>query len=468
MKKYSTLLSFVLIISCQSNQENRTCTCEDDLTFSISFMSENYAGFSDKVHNENKRSYEFHNSEALKKAKKARNTSECMLVMRQWIDFFKDGHVQIHAIIDPPAQEDSLSKKQLKVGRERIDLPSKLDFDTNSIEGLYFTADSSYQVAIVANKNEFRDFVAVVRDAKSDWWDPGMVKAEFKRKNEDEFYAINYNLYHRPQIGTVKFTAKGSSDRLWWKAGSDRSAIDSHQNESAMVKKLEDDILYLKVTSFEDWNFPAIDSIFNFHKNLFEKSEKLIIDIRGNGGGSDYVYGPILDYLYTDTIKSIGVDILASEANIAAWEALFTEYPDLPEEQTLQIQALIDSMGAHQGEFASLIPDGDTVKEIKPYPKKVVVLIDGDVASSGEQFVLDAQQSSKVTLMGTNTAGVLDYANVRRKDLNCLPLGLFYATTRSRRIDMGQGVDPQGIAPDIILAIESDWMEEAVKFLNTP
>jgi C-terminal processing protease CtpA/Prc len=94
------------------------------------------------------------------------------------------------------------------------------------------------------------------------------------------------------------------------------------------------------------------------------------------------------------------------------------------------------------------------------------VLIDEDCASSTEQFLLEAIQSRKVTLMGQHTAGILDYANVRDEALPCMSFILHYATTRSQRVDAGKGIDNVGIKPRVMLGANQDWVEEARRYLE--
>jgi C-terminal processing protease CtpA/Prc len=97
----------------------------------------------------------------------------------------------------------------------------------------------------------------------------------------------------------------------------------------------------------------------------------------------------------------------------------------------------------------------------------VVILINEGCASSTEQFLLEASQSKKVTLMGQNTSGTLDYSNLREYDFCEMPYRLWSPTTRSRRIDIGEGIDGTGIKPNIYLTEKQDWIEEALNFLNT-
>jgi hypothetical protein len=47
-----------------------------------------------------------------------------------------------------------------------------------------------------------------------------------------------------------------------------------------------------------------------------------------------------------------------------------------------------------------------------------------------------------------------------------MPYRLWSLTTRSRRINIGEGIDGKGIKPNIYLTGKQDWIEEALNFLN--
>jgi C-terminal processing protease CtpA/Prc len=96
----------------------------------------------------------------------------------------------------------------------------------------------------------------------------------------------------------------------------------------------------------------------------------------------------------------------------------------------------------------------------------VAILVNSGCASTTEQFLLFARQSSKTIIMGENTQGTLDYSNMRQASFSCLPYILRYATTRSRRLDIKQGIDEEGIKPNIYLKREANWINEAVRILE--
>ena len=170
--------------------------------------------------------------------------------------------------------------------------------------------------------------------------------------------------------------------------------------------------------------------------------------------------------VYTDPVHGIGVDVLATDDNIKAWSVLLDD-KYVTGWTRYRIQNNIAEMKRHPNQFISVTSDGTTkLPGVRPFPQRIAVLMDGVCGSTTEQFLLEAAQSRKVVLMGQHTAGILDYANVREHPFDCLPFTLNYATTRSRRIDQGKGIDNVGIQPAIVLSDEVDWVEAARKYLE--
>jgi C-terminal processing protease CtpA/Prc len=237
-------------------------------------------------------------------------------------------------------------------------------------------------------------------------------------------------------------------------------------NYNFEAKLLNENTLYFNIPSFSWEAKPMVDSLFEAQKENLSKSSNLIIDLRNNGGGSDDVYGVISPYLYTQPIKGIGVDIWATPDNIKGWE-LVLEDPDIPAESKEEIQKLVEKMKLQVNQNINIVEDV-IVSSLTPllFPKNVVILINEKCASTTEQFLLEARQSTKVTLMGQNTSGTLDYSNLRESNFCEMPYLLYAPTTRSRRIDIGEGIDGIGIKPAIYLNEKEDWIQEALKFLN--
>jgi C-terminal processing protease CtpA/Prc len=130
-------------------------------------------------------------------------------------------------------------------------------------------------------------------------------------------------------------------------------------------------------------------------------------------------------------------------------------------------QAFLDKLIAHPDQ---LVISGDstlrTVDSISRYPQRVAFLIDQQSGSSSEFFVFEGKQTKKVTLFGTNTAGVMDYGNAHSMPLSCGQYQLGIARGRNGWIDrFGYRIDNVGFAPDVrIPATEKDWIGFVMKY----
>lgn len=214
----------------------------------------------------------------------------------------------------------------------------------------------------------------------------------------------------------------------------------------ASFTRLSARVVSLRLPSFTDPT--AVEGLVKHNRLAIRRSEHLLIDLRGNGGGSDASYEPLMKYVYSQPYEVKGVDVLATADNLAAWERLREKVPDAVRPE---YDRAIASMREHPGELVELSPDRRVEhEEVLPLPRRVSVIHDPGCASACEQFLLAARQSSKVTTYGQPSAGVLDYANVRHVLLPSEQRVLTWPTTRSRRLPE-QSVDAEGIAPDVVI-----------------
>jgi len=167
--------------------------------------------------------------------------------------------------------------------------------------------------------------------------------------------------------------------------------------------------------------------------------------VRGNGGGYTGSYESLTPLLYTNPVHFNGVDVRASAANIAHYRTMVAS-SFLSAKDGVLIRALLSRMERHVGPFVELTPDTVIRRDtVFPMPQAVAVVVDSECASSCEDFVLEARQSSKVTLLGvSHTAGVHDYGEVRGV---WLPgwRRIAIPTSRAR----GPRIDNVGLAPAV-------------------
>jgi C-terminal processing protease CtpA/Prc len=209
--------------------------------------------------------------------------------------------------------------------------------------------------------------------------------------------------------------------------------------------------LWLRIPDLDAGRAQPLRDILDANAEALAKAPNLVIDLRDNAGGSDFVYASLVPLLYRRPIYTIGVETRASADNVALRKViadnLSAEAPDVAR----QLDQQNERMAATPGAFVAGSNQNFTVERfdrVLPFPQRVSVLID-NAASTGEQFLLEAHQSRKVTLFGkANSAGVLDFANVVGMPTPSGRHEVFRATSRSMRLP-GDPVDPDGISPDI-------------------
>ena len=231
--------------------------------------------------------------------------------------------------------------------------------------------------------------------------------------------------------------------------------------------KVNDKTYLIRVPSFGqqiDWNWIAstVDSF------TVSQCQNLIIDIRGNSGGSDGAYQPFIRLCYDHPGHCDGVEYRNSRGNRDYWEETL-------QDTTIDegYRSLLTHLLASHNEW--VMPELDTVwtlDTVYPHkPNKVGVIIDPLVASSGEQFLLDIKATSdRVTVFGRdNTIGCLDYSNCRMATFPNSGSIITIAMSRSFRLP-NRGIDKTGIAPDVRITLPypkvlTDNLDEWVLFV---
>ena len=229
----------------------------------------------------------------------------------------------------------------------------------------------------------------------------------------------------------------------------------------------DDSTAVLRFATFNMFYKAAIDSLIAAHRERLLATPYLIVDVRTNTGGATHSYASLMPLIYSDPFRVEGMDVWATDGNIAHYKAML-DTADLPEAIKADARALVPLVEAHRGRLAPWSEDRvvrfDTVY---PMPRRIAVLIAGMCASSCEQFVADARQSGKVTVLGRqNTAGMVDYGNTRRVILPSRARQIHMPTSRSRRLPE-RPMDYTGIAPDVLIpGDEPDALAFAIRYLK--
>jgi C-terminal processing protease CtpA/Prc len=173
----------------------------------------------------------------------------------------------------------------------------------------------------------------------------------------------------------------------------------------------------------------------------------LIIDLRGNGGGADGVYNPLVELAYDHPTVVAGAYfrntgknrtfLLEGMKGNKEIVKVIGESADKP-----------DSLVVLRGDYLR------SFKKVSAYPLRIAVIIDNQVASNAEGMILALQSvSDRVVLYGREPSlGCADYTNPRPYAIPSCDMVVHIPTTRSGRLP-DHPVDPDGIAPEILIPL---------------
>ncbi len=473
-KQILFILSFFLIGKFVFAQ---SCKCSEQFQFLTEKINANYPGLKDKITSETVDDFNRHTEKYKSLAEQSKADSTCFRLLKEWSAWLKDRHVQLginnNSSEAKPEEIRERFSDWKKTPFSEKEIKTKLEESgRDSIEGIWASDDGSYQVAILRKENSEDEFIASVIKADSVWWTPGQVKFELKKEPANEFSIDYYMRDHskREKEGKrsglfLHVSSLGSWVRIF--PGTPGKFPPPSKYAPHNLKMINENTLLITMPSMNHNFQKQFEQLVKDNKNLIESTPNLIIDCRNNGGGSDLTYFPIRRYIYTSPYELHHMQVYSTEDNIRKFRGHGKD-KSFSWKDRMYFKWKARKLERNRGKMV-----GKSGKEIKKkrwnefFPKKVGILINSNCASSCEQFVLFARQSKKVTLFGENTGGVLDYANMMFLDFPCGGWYLGYPTSRSSRVDTGEGIDNIGIPPNVPLDEKSgDWVEFAKKYLE--
>lgn len=453
-----------------------------DFDFVVDKITQNYAGWDTKV-TPDKKAELAALTERLRKQATTASEAELAKILSEWVAFFKDGHTRVFALAPAPAPganpaastDVPAAALDEKVVRARL---SALGKQRDPLEGIWRIGDGRYRVGILRDAPKGDHFTAVVLTTTVDTWRPGQIKGQIVRGADGALATTYFLANHSKQETTATLVAGGAAIAVaGW--GQWLREVPAVPDPELVARQFPSDALFLKPLSARTWwlRIPDFDEsrakplaeLLAKHKADLHHADNLVIDLRDNGGGSDFVYAPLKPLLYTRPVYTINVEVRVSPDNIALRKAVADTIRAEAPGTAAELDEQVKQMAAERGRYMRSGPLSffiDRQAAPLPYPRRIAVLVDGAM-STGEQLLLEARQSHKVTLFGQrNSAGILDFANVVGMDTPSKRFRVNWASTRSLRLP-DDPVDPDGIAPDIrIPATEADPVRYAQRWLE--
>ena len=481
---------FFIVCMCLAtlSKAQSECNCQKNFTEIYQKVTDNYAAFDMKVNLKTKPVYDELTKKVREKAKGVTDPKACLGILNEWLEFFKDGHLFINTMtsIDNSEPISVITERAGKVGMQKF--VSEPEFQAylyekeatlDDIEGIWESDDKGYRLGIVRdglNSNKFFGFLLAKRDHL---WVFGKNKFELEKISPNRFKTKYYyadfssentltrQVKNMISIDNIFKMVKHSAKN---KELASQYELD-HQMSDYRVEKIDADNTLLVLPPFTIPNAPTyIRELVNQNSDLIRSSKNLIIDFRNNSGGDENAFDAVFPFIANGPIVRKGSKIRATQENLILLNhelKAIQDYPQYKDNLDPKLREITKKMQFNMGRMF----DGpDKTFEFEPNtlnPKKVVILVNKNTASAAESLCLEAKQSPKTILMGTNTKGFADYTEVRDWGLPCFGWRLAVALGISYRLPE-RPIENIGIKPDVMLSEdEPDWVSAAVKYLNS-
>ncbi|MEL6696407.1 MAG: S41 family peptidase [Bacteroidota bacterium] len=480
-------ITYILILLFPTYVCAQNCDCTSVYQWVKETIETNDAGYQYALERKGVQAYQAHNKVTEEKAIQVKEHAVCEELMRDWLTFFRSGHIEIAYASQESASDDSDNKMK---PAERYKDWETLDLDpvafqsylqkkeSFDFEGIWETK-SGYEICI---SKQGDGYIGSILSSKNPYWTEGQVKLRIHPVSTGwsaTFYMKDHSAKELDQVFMIgeNYLQLGSDFSIMNRVGFTESQspeisryIRRFEAEKPFFQKLDNQTAYICIPSFRYEYKKNIDKLVK--KNLKEilSTPNLIIDIRNNDGGSDASFRSITPVLYTDPIRTPGVEFLSTTTNKESMLG-FAQDERYDEETRAFAQQIYDAMDGKEGTFVNVFEEEVSITQLDtvyPYPSQIAILMNEGNYSSAEQFLLNARQSQKVKLMGTSSAGVIDISNMTATVSPCGNYQLAYALSKSQRIP-NMAVDGHGVQPDYFIDSTIppfQWISFAQKILS--
>lgn len=468
MMRLYRFLSLAALALLTLPAQAQDCTCAASFELVVQNYESNYSLFNIKVTDENRELYKAYTDVFRSRASEVKEIENCLPVLTQWLQFFRDGHTGIKFT---GTGSQAAKRERIETDRKKFEATyKKKGYRKNDLPGIW--QYGAYEVAIMPDptaSTQSKDYVGVILSSANKLWKPGDIKfklshvygndykavvfmdddsgkkleGELRNPNELEFK--NFNRWAKSWPNSAPATAAKEQADLY---------SDFH------IRMLDGKVPYVRFLNFYEKEPAFVDSLFKAHHDQLVQADFIVVDVRDNDGGNDNVYFPALPYILSGPIQIPQAGMWMSEGNLeTALEGVDPE--TLNEADRAEYDFLMAQKNSifwyGNDDYARTY----TPKTVFAPHQKVAVLMNGKTASSGETFVYRAMQSDKVVLYGQNTAGVVDGFTVFTKRIGCFELR-YPSSLRAKDI-ADNPVDPYGFAPDVYISPDADALEFSIR-----
>lgn len=460
-----------------------TCSCAELLEALRGRVEANHPGYHLEIRGTDaEQGYVEHLAATRHAADAARPGIDCLRVLQNFVAWFEDGHLFVGGAPRPTSASDSARLRQAapRVDRSEAEARRYLDgatVDLDPVEGIWYDATGT-RFAVVRDDRApaggpSAGFVAFVLESPSEAWRTGDVKARLTAMPDGSYDAVLYDdarsatrphVWARGKAGGARLQRQGlllHMPPLTWGReyplrAEQQGLLDPDDPRAPTVRVLEDGTVVFHVPSHVYAYGARIAAFVQRHREALEAAATLIIDLRGNEGGSSTATNALMPFLAGGGHAPARYHaegeaaVLASADNLAYFRRQNWAPPGLVERLERAAPGTLvpfaDERAADQG-------SGQAARDVEAHrrPRNLAILTDAMTVSAAEAFVLQAMRHGGVTLFGEPTGSSIDYQTVGIVRFGCPEAGLYvgYPTiVGSDRLPEG-GVRPTGIVPDV-------------------
>ncbi|EDP69801.1 hypothetical protein FBALC1_09727 [Flavobacteriales bacterium ALC-1] len=485
MKGLLSIIIFVLTSNLIIGQQNQKC--QEDFIWLSNYIEKNLPAFQNDITNKNKAKYITFKSEIEDQVSKANTEKKCFIPLVRYTEYFFDNHTRLVSnnsiVVDEESQESIQEFKNSDIFKstERITIDADLirekyqKYGKNEVRGVYKSNGGAYEVVVMNKESDNNRYIGVILNSTSTLWEPGMVKFELIKTNDNLYEAFYYYRNHSVVYRPKEVFKDGVLSEGWFKADTNEDSVKSNKeinttpNSLFHFEQINETTNYLYLQSFDGTLKPRYDSLYKAIKPKIKALPNLIIDIRNNGGGSDTNIEFLRNMMYTNPYEGGRQQIWNSGAVVKAYEDFLAKTKAEPEtygKGTIKwVKGMLKILSKNNKNAFVYTSDKKYPMKFKSldYPKKIVVIQGRNTGSTAENVVISAMNSEKTTTIGDNTGGYLGYGNIFE---HVSPSGNFKLWASTTQNDYKMQFEANGIPPQIKLSSNVDWVEEAVKILE--
>jgi hypothetical protein len=258
----------------------------------------------------------------------------------------------------------------------------------------------------------------------------------------------------------------------WGRRDTAEIGFDPAKPRAPHFANLSDEAALITIPSFSPEHQQEIADLLTAHDGDIRGRNLLIVDLRGNEGGSAGLGQFLAPYFYTaERRPALGPRVFPMALSSPLWLRYYGQIRDsLPEgEDRAFFDDFLRRMEAAPGALVPYFENADLAAElyavappqsVHDTPRDVAIIVDRHSVSAAEAFVLEARRSTRVTVFGEPTGGSIDYQNVSMSGVGAGRLRHWLGLPSSAASDElpGRGFNAAGVPVDVSLQGERDWI----------